>query len=172
MNQVSENNGRVFPASAGFLLGLGLGGFFDGIILHQVLQWHHMVTSAGFPPDTVENLKINTFWDGLFHLSTYIFVTLGLILLWRSAHRRHVHWSGKMLFGTILLGFGVFNVVEGIVDHQILGIHHVNETVPPVQWVYWDVGFLLWGAAMIVGGWLLFKAGQGETAQELQNKAR
>ena len=172
MNQVSENNGRGFPASAGFFLGLGLGGFFDGIILHQVLQWHHMVTSAGFPPDTVENLKINTLWDGLFHLSTYIFVALGLIILWHAAHKQHVYWSGKMLFGTILLGFGVFNVVEGMVDHHILGIHHVNETVPPEQWVYWDVGFLLWGAAMIVGGWLLFKAGQHETAQESRDKTR
>jgi len=48
-----------FPTSAGILFGLGLGGF-DGIILHQVLQWHHMVTSAGYPPDTVRNLEINT----------------------------------------------------------------------------------------------------------------
>jgi uncharacterized membrane protein len=166
MNRASENNGRGFPRSAGFLLGLGLGGFFDGIILHQVLQWHHMVTSAGFPPNTVENLKINTLWDGLFHLSTYIFVALGLSLLWRAAHQRHVHWSGKMLFGTILLGFGVFNVVEGIVDHHILGIHHVNETVPREQWIFWDVGFLIWGVIMVVGGWLLLKAGQHETSQE------
>jgi uncharacterized membrane protein len=40
-----------FPVSAGILLGLGLGGFFDGIIWHQVLQWHHMLTSAGYPAD-------------------------------------------------------------------------------------------------------------------------
>jgi hypothetical protein len=58
---------RHFPASAGILFGLGLGGFFDGIVLHQVLQWHHMVTSAGYPPTTVENLKLNTLLDGLFH---------------------------------------------------------------------------------------------------------
>ena len=80
-NQTSANEGREFPSSAGFFLGLGLGGFFDGILLHQVLQWHHMLTSAGFPPDTVENLEINTFWDGLFHVSTYIFVVLGLTML-------------------------------------------------------------------------------------------
>ena len=46
------------------------------------------------------------------------------------------------------MGFGLFNLVEGIVDHHILGIHHVNETVPPEQWIYWDVGFLVWGALM------------------------
>ncbi len=38
-----------FPLSAGILLGLGMGGFFDGIVLHQILQWHHMATSATRP---------------------------------------------------------------------------------------------------------------------------
>jgi uncharacterized membrane protein len=84
---------RDFPVSAGILLGLGLGGFFDGIVLHQLLQWHHMLTSAGFPADTVENLRINTFWDGLFHASTYIFVVLGLAILWRHSRRPHFRWS-------------------------------------------------------------------------------
>ena len=78
---------RNFPVSAGILLGLGLGGFFDGIVLHQLLQWHHMLTSAGYPPDNVRNLEINTLWDGIFHSSTYVFVLLGLIILWRKAHR-------------------------------------------------------------------------------------
>lgn len=146
-----------------FVLGLGLGGFIDGIVLHQLLQWHHMVTSAGYPPDDVQNLKINTFWDGIFHASTYIFVVLGLIVLWRAAHRTHMRWSGKLLAGTVLMGFGIFNLVEGIVDHHLLGIHHVNETVPRDQWIWWDLGFLLWGAAMLAGGWFLLKRGRKET---------
>ena len=74
-----------YPLSAGIFLGLGLGGFFDGIVLHQVLQWHHIATSAGYPPDSVENLEFNTLLDGLFHVATYVFVVLGLIILWRSA---------------------------------------------------------------------------------------
>jgi uncharacterized membrane protein len=149
-----------FPLSAGIFFGLGLGGFFDGIVLHQVLQWHHMVTSAGFPPDSVDNLKLNTLLDGLFHVCTYIFVVVGLIVLWRSAHRRHLYWSTRLLIGSLLLGFGLFNVVEGVINHQILGLHHVNETVPRQQWIYWDIGFLIWGAAMLVGGWVLLKTGK------------
>jgi uncharacterized membrane protein len=152
-----------FPTSAGIFFGLGLGGFFDGIVLHQILQWHHMLTSAGFPPDSVENLKINTLLDGIFHASTYVFVAVGLIILWRHAHKVHVQWSTKLLAGTMLLGFGIFNVVEGIIDHHILGLHHVNETVPPDEWVYWDAGFLLWGIAMIIVGWGLKRAGRTET---------
>ena len=116
-------------------------------------------------PTNVENLKINTLWDGLFHAATYIFVVLGLIVLWRASRRSHIRRSSKLLLGSILMGFGVFNLVEGVVDHHLLGIHHVNETVPREQWIYWDVGFLAWGAAMLIGGWSLFRAGRRETRQ-------
>lgn len=160
-----------FPTSAGILFGLGLGGFFDGIVLHQVLQWHHMVTSAGYPPDSVRNLEINTLLDGLFHASTYIFVVAGLVILWRHAHLRHVRWSTKLLTGTMLMGFGIFNLVEGIVDHHLLGLHHVNETVPRDQWVYWDVGFLIWGAVMLIAGVYLKRAGRIETPSTATTQA-
>jgi uncharacterized membrane protein len=167
---MDDNGGkqRDFPISAGILFGLGLGGFFDGIVLHQVLQWHHMLTSAGYPADSVPNLEINTLWDGLFHVSTYIFVALGLAILWRAAHRTHVRWSGKLLVGTMLMGFGLFNLVEGLIDHQLLGIHHVNETVPQAQWLYWDIGFLVWGALMLLVGWRLMQAGRQETPDPRQ----
>lgn len=165
MSGTEHRNGK-FPISAGILFGLGLGGFFDGIVLHQVLQWHHMLTSAGYPADSVRNLEVNTFWDGLFHASTYVFVLLGLVVLWREAHRAHVRWSGKLLAGTMLMGFGIFNLVEGIIDHHLLGIHHVNETVPRDQWIWWDLGFLIWGAAMLVGGWVLLRKGRQKTADE------
>ena len=157
---------REFPISAGILFGLGLGGFFDGIILHQVLQWHHTLTSDGYPTNSIHNLEVNTLWDGLFHMTTYVFVLAGLIILWKRAHQIHVRWSGKLLMGTILMGFGIFNLVEGIIDHHILGIHHVNETVTHAQWVYWDLGFLLWGAAMLIGGWFLLKTGKEQTPAE------
>jgi uncharacterized membrane protein len=54
---------------SGLLLGLGLGGFVDGIVLHQVLQWHHMVSHVeDYPMTTLEGLEVNTFADGLFHV--------------------------------------------------------------------------------------------------------
>jgi uncharacterized membrane protein len=156
--------GRQFPVSAGIFFGLGLGGFFDGIVLHQVLQWHHML-SSWYPVNTIANLEFNTRWDGIFHSATYIFVLIGLFLLWRTAHRRYLYWSSKLLIGTMLLGFGLFNTVEGIVNHHLLGIHHVNEIAAREHWVIWDEGFTLWGAAMIVIGWVLMRTGQRETQQ-------
>ncbi|MDR4307702.1 DUF2243 domain-containing protein [Chelatococcus sambhunathii] len=151
-----------FPNSAGILFGLGLGGFFDGIVLHQVLQWHHML-SSWYPVNSIENLELNTLWDGIFHSTTYVFVVFGLFILWRFAHRRHLVWSTKLLAGTLLLGFGIFNVVEGVVDHQILGVHHVNERVDAsYRWI-WDAGFIAWGAAMVAAGWVLVRHGKRET---------
>ena len=158
-----------FPVSAGIFFGLGLGGFFDGIVLHQLLQWHHLLTDAGYPPDSVENLKINTFWDGLFHSLTYVFVAVGLIILWRASRRTHIRWPSRLLLGTFLMGFGLFNLVEGLVNHQLLGIHHVNETVPREQWIYWDVGFLAWGAAMLIGGWMLMRSGKRATQERARH---
>lgn len=154
---------RSFPRAAGIFLGLGLGGFFDGIVFHQLLQWHHMVTSAGYPANTLSNLEINTFWDGVFHASTYVFVVVGLALLWRASHGAHLWWSAKMVFGTVLIGFGLFNLIEGLVNHHLLGLHHVNETVPEPHWFYWDVGFLAAGLFILILGWFLYQAGKRES---------
>jgi len=154
---------RAFPLSAGILFGLGLGGFFDGIVLHQILQWHHML-SSWYPIDSIANLELNTRWDGIFHSATYVFVVLGLFLLWRAAHRGHLSWSNKLLVGSLLVGWGLFNSVEGVIDHQILGVHHVNEAMPRDQWVFWDLGFLAWGVAMLIAGALLVRAGRRERA--------
>ena len=152
---------RAFPATAGVLLGLGIGGFFDGIILHQVLQWHHMASSAGYPTDTVAGLRWNTLFDGLFHIAAYAFVLAGLAVLWRAGRTGPLRWSGRVVAGTVLAGFGLFNLVEGLVNHQLLGLHHVNETVPPEQWIWWDLGFLALGATLLAAGLALWRTGRG-----------
>ena len=67
------------PRAPGILLGIGLGGFVDGIVLHQVLQWHHMLSGEGsYPTTTVAGLETNTLWDGLFHAATWVAVAVGL----------------------------------------------------------------------------------------------
>jgi uncharacterized membrane protein len=149
---------QAFPTAAGVWFGLGFGGFFDGIVLHQVLQWHHML-SSWYPATTLENLRLNTLWDGIFHSATYVFIVLGLYSFWRTAHRVHLLWSASLMCGCVLIGWGMFNLVEGLIDHHLLGIHHVNELVPTAQRLYWDAGFLAWGAAMLFGGWLLYRRG-------------
>jgi uncharacterized membrane protein len=141
---------------AGLLLGIGLGGFFDGIVLHQILQWHHMLSSQGrFPTTTVAGLQINTLWDGLFHAATYVVTVAGLLLLWSAARQPQPQWSTTLLIGWLLMGWGGFNMLEGVIDHHLLNIHHTNETAPREQWLWWDLAFLAWGMIMLAGGWAL-----------------
>ncbi|WP_267594617.1 DUF2243 domain-containing protein [Carbonactinospora thermoautotrophica] len=45
----------------GLLIGFGLGGFVDGILLDQILQWHHMLSSTrAYPPTTLGGLQLTT----------------------------------------------------------------------------------------------------------------
>jgi uncharacterized membrane protein len=100
-----------------------------------------------------------------------LFVVAGLFILWRRAQGRHLFWSSKLLAGSMLMGFGLFNVAEGIVNHHLLGIHHGNELVDPAYRTYWDIGFIVWGAVMLVIGWMLLKQGQRETAVAATTRA-
>src|SRR5690606_1988422 len=108
------------------ILGVGLGGFVDGILLHQVLQWHHMLTSTDtdniglrtYPADTVPGLRMNTLWDGLFHTFTWLAVLVGPGLLYsRAASSRGRLWGGRVLRGRALGGWGRLHRVDGGVDH-------------------------------------------------------
>jgi len=146
----------------GILLGVGLGGFVDGIVLHQILQWHHMVTSEGsYPATTIAGLEANTLGDGLFHAASWIFALVGLFLV-TAAMRAGSRASAAHLVGLLLAGWGTFNLVEGVVDHHLLGLHHVREGVAG-QAAY-DVGFLVLGAALLVGGLLLARGEEHRTS--------
>lgn len=145
--------------AAGTLLGTGMGGFFDGILLHQILQWHNMLSSR-LPPTDLVSMKVNMVWDGLFHAFTWLATAVGLGLLWRAGGRPEVPWSTRTFVGSLSLGWGLFNVVEGVIDHQLLGIHHVH---PGANQLAWDMGFLLFGALLIVVGLTLVRAGREDT---------
>lgn len=135
----------------GFLLGIGLGGFLDGIVLHQILQWHHMLTDTGdHPMTTVAGLETNTLADGFFHLATWVFVFVGANMAMRAWQHGRLAPPWRTHVGMLLTGWGAFNVVEGVVDHHVLTIHHVRDDLGgPLSW---DVGFLVLGAVLIAVG--------------------
>jgi uncharacterized membrane protein len=54
---------------AGILIGIGMDGFVDGIVLHQIAPWHHMLSNI-VPPHTMDAMWVNMTWDGLFHALT------------------------------------------------------------------------------------------------------
>ncbi len=61
-----------------------------------------------------------------------------------------------MLCGWTLVGWGAFNLVEGIINHHVLGIHHVRSGEHEA---WYDIGFLVLGVLLVVGGWLLQRTG-------------
>lgn len=154
---------RTQPAKAGgsasrapaFLFGMGVGGFVDGIVLHQLLQWHHMLsrTESG-NTKTVPGLELNTLADGLFHSAMWVLVVTAAGLAIRA--RQHGRLSPAWTFHIALLlaGWGVFNIAEGLVNHHLLQIHHVRDDLGgPADW---DLGFLAVSMLLAAGGWLLF----------------
>lgn len=155
MEAKSQTNNQRSPLiTAGIVLGIGLGGFFDGIVLHQLLQWHHMLSNVK-PLTTKSNIDLNMVWDGLFHAFDWIMTVLGVVLLWRAGERDDVPWTANTFYGSLLCGVGLFDVVEGIIDHQILGIHHVK---PGPNQLAWDLGFLVFGALLVAIGWKMVQS--------------
>jgi uncharacterized membrane protein len=154
---------------SGLLYGIGLGGFVDGIVLHQILQWHHMVSDVdAYPVTTVAGLEANTLADGFFHAATWVAVVLASIAAISAWRQGRVAPSWSFHFGLVLAGWGLFNLVEGVVNHHLLGVHHVRDDLgAPLAW---DVGFLAFGALLVLGGWLLHRAGLRSmaTAQALR----
>jgi uncharacterized membrane protein len=134
------------------VLGLGLGGFVDGIVLHQILQWHHLLTgdTGGEPMNSVAGLEANTLADGFFHVATWLLVMSGTVMTVRAWQRGELAPPWRIHFGMLLAGWGAFNLVEGLIDHQILGLHHVRDDLgAPLGW---DLGFLALGALLVAGG--------------------
>ena len=143
---------RPSIAPAGIVLGIGMGGFLDGILLHQIFRFHNMI-SGKVPPNTVANMEKGMLADGLFHVVTWLTTLLGIALLWRALNRRHDAFpSGTAFVGYLLAGWGWFNLVEGIIDHHILNIHHVVERLGVS---IWDWLFLASGVILVVLGHML-----------------
>jgi uncharacterized membrane protein len=143
--------------SASMVLGIGIGGFADGIIFHQILQWHEMLSNK-FPPNTLVQKSMNMFWDGIFHLFTLLATIVGIYLLWRLFKKNNINTSGYLLAGGMLAGWGIFNLIEGIINHHILKIHNVRELI--LNKDLWNYGFLFFGIFLLIIGWLIIQKGK------------
>ena len=140
----------------GLLFGLGLGGFVDGIVLHEILQWHHMISGAE-SSNTLAGLELNIVADGFFHVVTWLLVMAASIMTLVSWRKGRLAPTWSFHFGLLLAGWGIFNLVEGLIDHQLLGIHHVRDDLGgPVSW---DIGFLLSGVVLTGAGLVLYRLG-------------
>lgn len=137
---------------AGYLLGFALGGFFDGILLHQILQWHHLL--GGLERAPFSDLRVQILADGVFHALMYIIAGVGLIKLLRARYALMDRSNDRLLAAAVLIGFGAWHVIDSVLSHWVLGIHRIRMDVPNP--LFWDlVWFFLFGVLFVLAGLLL-----------------
>ena len=144
--------------SFGLLYGIGFGGFVDGIVLHQILQWHHMVSDvADYPPTTLAGLEANTLADGVFHVATWVCLLAASLMALRTWQQGRLAPTWRFHLGLVIAGWGLFNLAEGLVNHQLLGVHHLRDDLgAPLSW---DLGFLAFGALLVAVGGAVHRRG-------------
>jgi uncharacterized membrane protein len=135
--------------NAALLLGIGLGGFLDGTVLHQIAHWHQML-SAQVAPETIEAMRRNMSADGWFHFAAWGVTFAGVLVLWSGIRGPGRLPSTRTLLGYMLVGWGAFNLVEGVIAHHILELHHVRDL--PTHIVFYDWAFLIVSGALILIG--------------------
>jgi len=123
----------------GLLLGLAFGGFFDGIVLHQLLQWHHLL--SGLSQARWADMRVQLLADGLFHTLMYVLAVLALVLLVRRRAQLSAAGAGNRLLVTFVSGFALWQLLDAVLSHWLLGIHRIRmDTEHPLAW---DLGWLL-----------------------------
>jgi uncharacterized membrane protein len=113
--------------------------------------------SSWYPLNSIENYELNTLW-GRYLSQSYIPIHCsGVVHSLAQCSRASFNLDEQSAHRFDAVGFGSFNVVEGIVNHHALGIHHVNETIDPFYRRFFDVAFVVWGALMLVFGYILLR---------------
>ncbi|MGV1873747.1 DUF2243 domain-containing protein [Agrobacterium rosae] len=135
---------------SGFLVGVSAAGFVDGIVLHQILQWHSLL--SGLKGQPFDDLRFRMLMDGGFHLAMYAVAMMGLFMLFHQ--RRHINQPGSERFfvSALMVGFGTWHVTDALLNHWLLRLHHIRETE---NWLWWDLGFFVMGVAVALTGLIL-----------------
>ncbi|ELZ07269.1 DUF2243 domain-containing protein [Natrialba aegyptia] len=135
---------------AGGTIGFGFGAVIDTVVFHLTFQTHHLL-SGYYDPYSLDGLRTNVMFDGLFLVATLGITLVGLGLLWRLVNGTAERFSTRYLLGAIVVGAGVFNVYDGIVDHYVLDLHNVVHGTeawnPP--WVVVSVLLLVLGLVLL-----------------------
>ncbi|KAA0547439.1 DUF2243 domain-containing protein [Bacillus sp. BGMRC 2118] len=137
-----------------FILGFGFMGALDGIIFHQLLQWHSVYMATDRPGQIVS--------DGIFHFGVSIALVIGGILLWLAGNPTSVEKGNRFVLGGFLMGAGIFNVVEGTINHHLLQIHRVKPGDPHAM--MYDLSFLALGFILAVIGYAIRKSSKKQQA--------
>ena len=150
------NRSLLWPA---VLVGIGVAGSLDEIVLHQLLRWHHFYDRGSQAAGLIA--------DGIFHLGSTAALVIGLVLLvqrWRTGPG-----PLRQSAAGILLGAGGFNLYDGTIQHKLLGLHQVRAGAP--NNLPYDLVFIAIAAVVLLAGLLLFRVAGSPRAASGRNRS-
>ncbi len=124
---------------SGVLVGIGIAGFVDETVFHQLLHWHHF-----YDKGTPEAGLVS---DGLFHIGSWVAMVAGLFLF--ADLRRRDTWVRPRWIGGVLVGLGGFQLYDGTVQHKLFELHQIRYGVDITPY---DVVWNAVAVALIVAG--------------------
>ena len=139
----------LWPAA---LVGIGVAGSLDEIVLHQLLRWHHFYDRGSQAAGLIA--------DGIFHLASTATLVIGLVLLmtrWRTGRD-----PLRQAVAGILVGAGGFNLYDGIIQDKLLGLHQVRAGAP--NNLPYDLVFIAIAAVVLLAGLLLLRLASSPSA--------
>ncbi|MER1990510.1 MAG: DUF2243 domain-containing protein [Solibacillus isronensis] len=139
---------------SGILFGVGLIAFIDETVFHQLLRWHHFYDKS--------TTDIGLISDGIFHAFSW-FATIAGLFLFADLRRRNALIFKRWL-GGVLLGVGVFQLYDGIIQHKWMRIHQIRYVDNVIVYdIVWNVGALI---ILLIGIYLLFRTSKNSTLKE------
>jgi uncharacterized membrane protein len=104
------------------VFGFGFSGLIDVLLLHHILQWHHLLSGI-YPMNTLAGLRTNILADGWFSVGMIVVAGIGAGVVWRAERRTREPLAVRPIAGSAVMGLGAFNLYDVVVDHAILGLH-------------------------------------------------
>ena len=104
------------------VFGFGFSGLIDVLLLHHILQWHHLLSGI-YPMNTLAGLRTNIFADGWFSVGMVVIAGIGAGVVWRAERRTREPLAVRPIAGSAVMGLGVFDLYDAVVDHALLGLH-------------------------------------------------
>lgn len=130
---------------SGLLFGCGIAGaIVDLFVFHLGLQWHHFYDRS--------TARVALVADGFFHAFIWFITVAGLF--WLADVRRRVEVPWRRWTGAVVLGVGLFQLFDGVVNHKVLRIHQIRYDVDLLPYDATWIGAAL---VLMVLGWLLVR---------------
>ena len=136
------------------VFGFGFSGLIDVVVLHHVLQLHLLLSNV-YDPSTLDGLRTNLVADGLFSVAMIAVAGVGAGLVWRAERRADAPLPVTPIAGAAVVGLGLFDLFDVVVNHTLLGLHHATHGT-----AFYDPHWAVISLLIIGGGWLILREGQ------------